>query len=66
MKMNGQELADLIIHSFLRGVDYEESLGSQKEDLSDVEGALDEYYLFRPINDKDGDWDYNDETGFIR
>lgn len=55
MKMNGTELADLIIHSFLRGVE-------RQEDLSDVENALDEYYLFRPVDEKDGDWDYNDET----
>lgn len=55
MKMNVEALADLIIHSFLRGVEH-------KEDLSDIEDALDEYYLFSPVDDKDGDWDYNDQT----
>lgn len=55
MKMNVEALADLVIHSYLRGVE-------QREDLSGVENALDEYYLFRPIDDKDGDWDYNDEA----
>ena len=62
MKMNVEALADLIIHSFLRGVDYEESLDIKKEGLTDIENALDEYYLFRPVDDKDGDWDYNDQT----
>ena len=55
MKMNVEALADLIIHSYLKGVEH-------KENLSDIEDALDEYYLFRPIDDKDGDWDYNDQT----
>ena len=57
MKMNVEALADLIIHSFLRGVEH-------KEDLSDIEDALDEHYLFRPVEGEDGDWDYtgNDEA----
>ena len=59
MKMEFEILADLIIHSFLRGVDYDTD-SDLREDLSDIEE--DEYYLFRPVDGKDGDWDYNDET----
>lgn len=55
MKMNVEALADLIIHSFLRGVEH-------KEDLSGMEDALDEYWLFRPADDKDGGWDYYDQA----
>lgn len=62
MKMNVEALADLIIHSFLRGVDYGESLGVQKEGLSGIEDTLDECYLFRPSDDKDGGWDYYDQA----
>ena len=60
MKMEFEILADLIIHSFLRGVDYDAD-SDPSEGLSDTEEE-DEYYLFRPVGDKDGDWDYNDET----
>ena len=60
MKMEFEILADLIIHSFLRGVDYDTD-SDPSEGLSDIEEE-DEYYLFRPVDDKDGDWDYNDET----
>ena len=59
MKMEFEILADLIIHSFLRGVDYDAD-SDPSEGLSDIEE--DEYYLFRPTDDKDGDWDYNDQT----
>lgn len=59
MKMEFEILADLIIHSFLRGVDYDVD-SDPSEGLSDIEE--DEYCLFRPVGDKDGDWDYNDET----
>lgn len=62
MKMNVETLADLILHSFLRGVDYGESLGVQKEGLSDIEDTLDECYLFRPADDEDGGWDYYDQA----
>lgn len=62
MKMNVEVLADLIIHSFLKGVEH-------KEDGSDIGDVLDEYYLFRPVDsgrgdDKDGDWNYtlDDQT----
>ena len=84
MKMNGTELADLIIHSFLRGVEHKEDLSDTLDEnlvkapnidannirvlkidannITAVEDALDEYYLFRPVEGEDGDWDYNDET----
>lgn len=61
MKMEFEILADLIIHSFLRGVEHAESLDIHKEGITE-EDSLEEYYLFRPVDDKDGDWDYNDET----
>ena len=60
MKMNVEALADLIIHSFLKGVDCGDSLGVQKEGPSDIEDTLDECYLFRPADDEDGGWDYYD------
>ena len=62
MKMNGEVLVDLIIHSFLKGVDCGDNLGVQKEGPSDIEDVLEEYWLFRPADDKDGGWDYNDQA----
>jgi hypothetical protein len=63
MKMKVEVLADLIIHAFVKGLNYEVGgVNIPKEDLSDLEKALDEYHLFKPAEGEDGDWDYNDQT----